>query len=49
MDVRHSGEIWRDFPELVPGIAFADGITHDVAAGARFTAIASRLAGVRWR
>jgi DNA/RNA-binding domain of Phe-tRNA-synthetase-like protein len=50
MDFWHSGEIWRDFPELVPGIVFADGITHDVAAddrAARFTAIArSRLAGV---
>jgi DNA/RNA-binding domain of Phe-tRNA-synthetase-like protein len=50
MDFQHSGEIWHDFPELVPGIVFADGITHDVAAGdraARFTAIArSRLAGM---
>jgi DNA/RNA-binding domain of Phe-tRNA-synthetase-like protein len=50
MDFQHSGEIWRDFPELVPGIVFADGIAHDVAAGdraARFTAIArSRLAGM---
>jgi len=50
MDFQHSGEIWRDFPELVPGVVFADGITHDVAAGdrlARFTAVArSRLAGV---
>ena len=50
MDFQHSAEIWRDFPELVPGIVFADGITHDVAAGdrvARFNAIArSRLAGV---
>ena len=48
-DFQHSGEIWRDFPELVAGIVFADGITPDVAAGdraARFTAIASaRLAG----
>jgi DNA/RNA-binding domain of Phe-tRNA-synthetase-like protein len=48
MDFQHSGEIWRDFPELVPGIVFAEGITHDVAAGdrvAKFTAIArSRLA-----
>lgn len=47
MDFRHSGEIWRDFPALVPGAIFADGITHDVPAGdraARFTAIAmSRL------
>ena len=50
MDFRHSGEIWRDFPELVPGVAFADGITGDVAVSdsvARFTDIArSRLAGV---
>ena len=50
MDFQHSGEIWRDFPELVPGIVFADGITRDVAASdcvARFTDIArSRLAGV---
>ena len=49
MDFRHSGEIWRDFPALVPGAIFADGITHDVPAGdgaARFTAIAmSRLEG----
>src|SRR6516225_993339 len=49
MDFQHSGEIWRDFPELVAGIVFAGGITHDVAAGdrvARFTAVArARLAG----
>ncbi len=49
MDFQHSAEIWRDFPELVPGAVFAEGITPGVAAGdraARFTAIArSRLAG----
>jgi DNA/RNA-binding domain of Phe-tRNA-synthetase-like protein len=49
MDFQHSADIWRDFPELVPGVVFADGITHDVAAddrAARFTAVArSRLAG----
>jgi DNA/RNA-binding domain of Phe-tRNA-synthetase-like protein len=49
MDFQHSGEIWRDFPELVAGIVFADGITPDAAAGdraARFTAMArARLAG----
>jgi DNA/RNA-binding domain of Phe-tRNA-synthetase-like protein len=48
MDFQHSVEIWRDFPELVPGVVFATGITPDVAAGdrvAKFTAIASsRLA-----
>jgi DNA/RNA-binding domain of Phe-tRNA-synthetase-like protein len=48
-DFQHSAEIWRDFPELVPGIMLAGGITDGVAAGdrvARLTAIArSRLAG----
>jgi hypothetical protein len=24
-DFRHSAQIWRDFPELVPGIVLADG------------------------
>jgi DNA/RNA-binding domain of Phe-tRNA-synthetase-like protein len=50
MDFQHSGEIWRDFPELVPGVVFADGITPGVPAGehvAKFTAVASsRLAAV---
>jgi DNA/RNA-binding domain of Phe-tRNA-synthetase-like protein len=49
MEFQHSGEIWRDFPELVAGAVFADGITPDAAAGdrvARFTATArSRLEG----
>lgn len=48
-DFQHSGEIWRDFPQLVPGVVFATGITPDAAAGDRvdrFTALAkSRLAG----
>jgi DNA/RNA-binding domain of Phe-tRNA-synthetase-like protein len=47
MDFQHSSEIWRDFPELVPGVVFAKGITPDAAAGdrvAKFTDIArSRL------
>jgi DNA/RNA-binding domain of Phe-tRNA-synthetase-like protein len=49
MEFEHSGEIWRDYPELVAGVVYADGITPDAAAGdgvAKFTAIArSRLAG----
>ena len=48
MHFQHSGEIWRDFPELVPGVVVADGITHDVSVGdraARFTAIASPARG----
>jgi DNA/RNA-binding domain of Phe-tRNA-synthetase-like protein len=44
----HSSEIWRDYPELVPGVLLADGITKDAAVGsqtAKFNAIAaSRLA-----
>jgi DNA/RNA-binding domain of Phe-tRNA-synthetase-like protein len=48
MYFQHSREIWRDFPELVPGVLFADGITKGVTVGrqvARFNAIAeSRLA-----
>jgi DNA/RNA-binding domain of Phe-tRNA-synthetase-like protein len=48
MHFQHSGEIWRDFPELVPGVLLAEGITPDARADpfiARFTALArSRLA-----
>jgi DNA/RNA-binding domain of Phe-tRNA-synthetase-like protein len=44
----HSGEIWNDFPELVPGALAADGISADVSVRSRlvrFTATAeSRLA-----
>jgi DNA/RNA-binding domain of Phe-tRNA-synthetase-like protein len=45
---QHSREMWRDFPELVPGVLFAEGITTDVSVTDRiapFNAIAeSRLA-----
>ena len=37
---QHSGEIWQDFPELVPGLLFAEGITPDASVSApvaRFT------------
>jgi DNA/RNA-binding domain of Phe-tRNA-synthetase-like protein len=44
----HSNEIWRDYPQLVAGTLFAEGITRDVSVVpqiARFNAIAeSRLA-----
>jgi DNA/RNA-binding domain of Phe-tRNA-synthetase-like protein len=50
MDFQHSAEIWSDFPELVPGLLFAEGLRREVPAvgprTARFTATASdRLAG----
>jgi DNA/RNA-binding domain of Phe-tRNA-synthetase-like protein len=31
----HAGEIWRAFPELVPGVLFAEGIHAEVSVGAR--------------
>ena len=45
---QHASDIWEEFPELVPGVLFADGITADAEVGhavARFTAVANdRLA-----
>ena len=50
MYFQHSGQIWRDFPALVPGVLYAEGITRDAPTGwavDRFTGIAkSRLAVV---
>jgi DNA/RNA-binding domain of Phe-tRNA-synthetase-like protein len=50
MDFQHSGEIWRDFPQLVAGAVLVTGITDHVVTDdrvARFTDIAkSRLAGM---
>jgi len=44
----HSHDIWRDYPELVPGVMLAGGVTKDAAGAthtARFNAVAaSRLA-----
>jgi DNA/RNA-binding domain of Phe-tRNA-synthetase-like protein len=49
MYFQHSADIWRDFPDLVPGVMTARGITADVPVPPRtaeFTAVAaSRLAG----
>jgi DNA/RNA-binding domain of Phe-tRNA-synthetase-like protein len=48
MHFSHSPEIWRDYPELVPGVLFVEGIAKDASVDAqvtRFNAIAeSRLA-----
>lgn len=35
MYFEHSAAIWRDFPQLVPGVVYAEGITGDVTATAR--------------
>lgn len=35
MYFQHSREIWREFPELVPGVLSVDGIHRDVAVGSR--------------
>lgn len=48
MYFRHSDEMWSDFPELVPGALFAEGITVDAAVTDRiasyYAAAAERLA-----
>ncbi|MEV0615884.1 phenylalanine--tRNA ligase beta subunit-related protein [Nonomuraea sp. NPDC050404] len=48
MYFQHSGDIWRDFPELVPGALYAEGITPDADPGAAIAAYgetaAARLA-----
>ena len=44
MHFEHSSEIWRDFPELVPGLLAAEGITPDVFVDhpvARYEAVAA--------
>jgi DNA/RNA-binding domain of Phe-tRNA-synthetase-like protein len=50
MHFRHSGDLWRDFPMLVPAVLYAEGITSDVPGGSRadrYAAIAkARLAAV---
>src|SRR5512132_2189244 len=48
MYFEHSDEIWQDFPKLVPGVVFAEGVTSCPSVDsrlARFNAIAeARLA-----
>jgi len=46
MQFQHASAIWRDFPALVPGVLYAEGITAGVTAGTdRFEAVAkARLA-----
>ena len=48
MDFQHSARLWGDFPALVPGVLYAEGIDRDVEVGVRadrFAAVAkARLA-----
>jgi DNA/RNA-binding domain of Phe-tRNA-synthetase-like protein len=48
MHFQHSGDIWREFPALVPGVLYAEGIDREVDVEARpdrFAAVAkARLA-----
>jgi DNA/RNA-binding domain of Phe-tRNA-synthetase-like protein len=46
MHFQHSSDIWRDFPALVPGVLYAEGITSEAEPSTdQFTTIAkSRLA-----
>jgi DNA/RNA-binding domain of Phe-tRNA-synthetase-like protein len=46
MHFSHSGEIWRDFPELSAGVLFADNIARDADVGA-FVASLSETAKAR--
>jgi DNA/RNA-binding domain of Phe-tRNA-synthetase-like protein len=48
MQFQHSADIWRDFPHLVPGAVYVDGITSTAQISAdRYAAIAkTRLAAV---
>jgi DNA/RNA-binding domain of Phe-tRNA-synthetase-like protein len=45
MHFEHSAEIWRDFPALVPGVLFAEGIIPDVPADSRAAAFTALAAG----
>ena len=46
MYFQHSSEIWRDYPELVPGVIFAEGITRDACVDSR-VATFNGIAGER--
>ena len=48
MRFQHSADIWRDFPRLVPGALYVDGITStaEIRADSFYAAAAARLAAV---
>jgi len=41
MDFQHSAQLWQDFPALVPGVLYADGITTSLAAASGPTSLAA--------
>lgn len=41
MYFQHSHEIWRDYPDLVPGVVLAEGLRNDVSVAARVAAFES--------
>ena len=38
MYVQHSPDIWRDYPDLVPGVLVTDGIRNDAQVASRVAA-----------
>ena len=48
MYFQHSAQIWRDFPAMVPGVLYAEGITADIpaAAGGQTSTAADRFATI---
>ncbi len=44
MYFEHDAAIWRDFPALVPGVLFGDGITPDVSVDSRIDGFYGRAA-----
>jgi DNA/RNA-binding domain of Phe-tRNA-synthetase-like protein len=46
MQFQHSGDIWRDFPALVPAVLYAEGITAAGVTAAGVTAAGVTAAGV---
>ena len=48
MYFQHAAALWRDFPALVPGVLYAEGITADAAPGTdHLTASGQGTAGRR--
>src|ERR1700719_3091871 len=48
MDFQHSAQLWRDFPALVPGVLYVDGITTSPAASGSPTSLTSNTATDRY-